>query len=154
MRLSPQCSIWLISPFLAPCPPLRTQLRRAYRVDLEGGSPARGEGTHGFLCLPQLLLWRGHTPSPLVLYRQIPVLRALQPLEDGPDHTAGHGRRAEEPLALAVHDEVLAEAAGLGSALLTPAFHPSLTQRVGPHHSQVLRGFSRGSPVPPPFLRS
>ena len=116
--------------------------------------PAQDRGTHGFLSLLQFLLWRSHTPFPLVLYRQIPVLRALQPLEDGPDHTAGHGRRAEEPLALAVHDEVLADVAGLGSAFLAPAFHPSLTQRVGLHHSQVLRGLSRGSPVPLPFLRS
>ena len=38
-------------------------------MDLEGGSPAPEEGTHGFLSLLQLLLWRGNTPSPLVLYR-------------------------------------------------------------------------------------
>lgn len=82
-------------------------------------SPTLG-GTHRFLGLP-LLLWRGDTLPPLVLYGQVPVVGPLQPLEDGSDHAAGHGRRTEEPLALAVYDEVLGGVAGRGSECPAPA---------------------------------
>lgn len=78
-------------------------------------------GTHGLLGFPRLLLRWGATSTPLALNRHVPVLRPLHPLKDGPDDTAGHGRRAEEPLALAEHDEVLAGMAGQSERLSPPS---------------------------------